>query len=372
MKRNALTAERRPPSGSATIGGVSVSNPILDSDVDGTVLLPSARQADELRLGHTIVSLPRFARWYRGAFKSGAGPSLSPVRQALSRVGYYALGALVQRPQLGVATLDVRGESRTLRFDCRNRQFSSLYFAKYATAYEPPVTACLLTLLPLDGVFYDVGSNWGYFSLLAARRREFRGEVHAFEPWAPSYANLTAMVQQTGLGQIIRTHACALAAESGEARMTSGRHSGLARLAAGGPGTAVAKRRLDDLDLPRPDFIKLDVEGFELDVLRGGERTIREGRPVIALESSLRDAGSPTEAVLRLLESWGYRLFIPAICPANVGERPEAEPPLSTERLPDGAWRLALHPVTSRTRALHQEYANILAVSEERWARLAT
>jgi FkbM family methyltransferase len=65
---------------------------------------------------------------------------------------------------------------------------------------------------------------------------------------------------------------------------------------------ACAVRRLDDLDLA-PAFIKLDVQGFEPQVLAGGEATLRRHRPVLMLESPRVDREIP------FLERLGYTFY---------------------------------------------------------------
>ena len=57
--------------------------------------------------------------------------------------------------------------------------------------------------LPEDGVFYDIGSNWGWFTMHVASRPGFRGKIHAFEPFASSYADLCDLVRQAGLAGVV-------------------------------------------------------------------------------------------------------------------------------------------------------------------------
>lgn len=62
-------------------------------------------------------------------------------------------------------------------------------------------------------------------------------------------------------------------------------------------------KRLDSLQLD-PYFMKIDVQGAELDVIRGGEATIKRTRPIILLESGEQDA-----AIKQFLGRFGYRLY---------------------------------------------------------------
>jgi FkbM family methyltransferase len=69
---------------------------------------------------------------------------------------------------------------------------------------------------------------------------------------------------------------------------------------------------------PRPDVVKMDIEGSELDALLGGERVFMENQPVMMLEVYDHIA----EDVGRLLHRWGYRLFDANAVPS---ERKECE-----------------------------------------------
>ena len=66
---------------------------------------------------------------------------------------------------------------------------------------------------------------------------------------------------------------------------------------------------LDSLEFEAVDFIKIDVEGWEPKVLRGGEKTIRHHKPNIIVECKGNDTayGEARNAAVTLLESWGMR-----------------------------------------------------------------
>mgnify|MGYP000034593587 FL=1 len=64
--------------------------------------------------------------------------------------------------------------------------------------------------------------------------------------------------------------------------------------------------RLDDLDFPPIGFIKIDVEGHELEVLEGAQRTIRTHHPKLLIEIEERHRPGAVKRVIELLTKWGY------------------------------------------------------------------
>jgi FkbM family methyltransferase len=70
-------------------------------------------------------------------------------------------------------------------------------------------------------------------------------------------------------------------------------------------GLRVAMVSIDSLGLTRADFIKLDVEGMEVDVLCGAKNTLRTLKPVLLLEVVKSDQ----TIIKELLDELGYRLF---------------------------------------------------------------
>lgn len=67
---------------------------------------------------------------------------------------------------------------------------------------------------------------------------------------------------------------------------------------------------LDTFDFQEVDFIKIDVEGYEYQVVAGGEETIKRNRPIMVVEQKGNDAkhyGQKPQAALKLLQSWGMK-----------------------------------------------------------------
>jgi FkbM family methyltransferase len=179
-----------------------------------------------------------------------------------------------------------------------------------------PELAHLLDLLVLDdGVFLDVGSNYGYFSIYLATRPSFRGRIHAFEPVASSYAGLREIVSSLQCDQIVTCHHTAASDSTGTANMDVAGDPGLASIKSGPieQGEVVQTITLDSLNLPRVDFIKVDVEGHEAATLRGAERLIKTCSPYIFLESwTFPGQPKKVDEALRFLIALGYALYLPA------------------------------------------------------------
>lgn len=80
-------------------------------------------------------------------------------------------------------------------------------------------------------------------------------------------------------------------------------------------GGTIPCMRLDGLRLPALDFLKLDVEGSEVDALLGAEKTVRKFKPVVLFEDKGQWSrfGYERRAPHKLLSSWGMKCFVERI-----------------------------------------------------------
>lgn len=289
-----------------------------------------------------------------------------PWRSRALRLLFPLLRLLVRRSE-GTFEYARLGTRRNIPFNARNLQFQALYAPFAAHGYETDVAALIDLLLPAQGgTFFDIGSNWGYFPLYAAAQRS-QLSAHAFEPMPATYNDLVATVRRAGLEALVTCHHVALSDSDGETFMClpDGLHSGQAMLSRSDGAARVAMRRLDGLGLAAPDFVKIDVEGHELEVLRGASETLRSARPFIVFENK-PFGGRPekTLAPLRYLDSLGYELFVPALERRPVDEPGYFLPVLGQPALPGD--RFTLLPLEVSRRLFWPADLNILACHQSR------
>ena len=227
---------------------------------------------------------------------------------------------LLRVPVTGVVEVRLPGETLPpvlMRNDGTDR-IASMLFWRGIDGWEPTTIRTFLQLIGPGSTVLDVGANSGLFSLLAARRdRTVR--VHAVEPVARVFSLLTANVALNGAGNI-RCHRLACSDRSGPAVMhvpTVEPVPVMASLLAGWCDAAESSEEevtcvtIDEMlateGLARVDLIKIDAEGSEDAVLRGGGRTLDEHRPFVLAEVLAR-AGLG-ESVAAALADRDYVVF---------------------------------------------------------------
>ncbi|MCH7485608.1 MAG: FkbM family methyltransferase [Proteobacteria bacterium] len=200
-------------------------------------------------------------------------------------------------------------------------------FKAVAKQHHRDMAPVLRRFIREDSVVLDIGGHAGQFAKLFARIAR-RGRVYTFEPSAYALSILRMGVRASGLGNITVVPE-GLGDAPGTHTLTTplkergSRRYGLAHLGVGGnSGRAAATQevRLTTIDafaakegMERLDFIKADVEGWELRMLMGGAETIGRHRPTLMIEldaTHLPRAGDTLEGAWDTLLSWGYRPWL--------------------------------------------------------------
>lgn len=159
----------------------------------------------------------------------------------------------------------------------------------------------------------DIGANVGVYALRFARKVGPNGKVYAFEPVPEIFTRLQENITLNNTSNIIPVP-IALSDRSGKAKMSVA--EGLSSLFHHLTNQFVEVRlmTLDEFisehQIDRVDAIKLDVEGAELQVIRGADQTIRHFKPVMMVEinaTTLKSSGTTPEELFQTIVNYGYK-----------------------------------------------------------------
>lgn len=205
----------------------------------------------------------------------------------------------------------------------------------YAGVYEKESTALVRAIVKPSWTCIDLGANCGYFSVLMGTLSMPGGRVVAFEPSETFAARLQENVRLNGLTNV-RLVQAGVSDASGTLTLTRGgcnagfhdekeapapvdfearsrasyaRHQEVERTQV---RVTTLDQELADLGITHVDFIKMDVEGFEAAVIRGGMSTIAQSRPWLLFEYKRDVAPGVSRGVAEIaapLEALGYRFL---------------------------------------------------------------
>lgn len=159
--------------------------------------------------------------------------------------------------------------------------------------HDTDVQLALHRLLSPGQVVYDLGSNVGFIAVLAARCVGNTGRVICFEPVPENAKQIQVNAGMNGFSHL-SVHQIAIGLKDEQAEFQLSRAATWGRLSSAGTTPdkcgvlSVTVRQLDkfieDQELLLPNFIKMDVEGSEADVLRGARKTLQISRPIMIIE----------------------------------------------------------------------------------------
>lgn len=170
----------------------------------------------------------------------------------------------------------------------------------------------LTRVLRYGDVVVDVGANVGFITLAAAGMVGAAGRVYAIEPNPHTFRYLRSNVLLNKYRNVALVN-CAVGAVSGHVRMSDVPLDDLNRVLPDGP-VRVRLRTLDELMVDEERdirLLKVDVEGYEMEVFRGGPETLRRTQVVYfeAATGLARSYGWAMRDVIGHLEECGFSIY---------------------------------------------------------------
>lgn len=184
--------------------------------------------------------------------------------------------------------------------------------------YDPATAGVLRWILRPGDTYVDVGANIGYFALHAARLVGPRGRVLAVEPDPRSFARLSSNIALNEASNITPVNLAA-SWENGTAELRLASQLGWTTLVPNSPAmqevetVPILTARIDSvIGSQSVRLLKVDVEGWEHEVLKGSTRLLERGKTFVLFEmlpDVLRQRHQPPNAVIDLLRDFGYQFF---------------------------------------------------------------
>jgi FkbM family methyltransferase len=220
-----------------------------------------------------------------------------------------------------VRTVVVDGRLR-FQVDLGDRLGCDVFYGYYDERFEASLFA---ELLDAGGTVFDVGANFGYYSVVCADAVGPSGAVYAFEPDPAAFSLLDANAAANGLAGRLHVLPAAIGDHDGTVSYHLAAEAAFSGLTATGRSAIrgvidVTVRSLDSVaaeyTIDQLDGLKIDVEGHEAGVLRGARQVLqRSADPLIMLEVTAKNLTDAARAALiaelEALFRAGFRGLLP-------------------------------------------------------------
>ncbi len=215
-----------------------------------------------------------------------------------------------------------RGLKRTV--NGHTLRLPTRYFKYFPTTYEAENFELLAHNCKPGAVIIDIGAHIGLFSVIAAQVAGEKGKVYAFEPAPSTYALLQKTVSINHAAQSIETFQKAVGKESGKITFfisddQADNSNSLVQYKEDRSlhGIDVAVTSIDNFvqekNISKLDFIKIDVEGAEYDTLQGAVHTLKNLKPVciVAIHPEpIAAKGDRLEDIYDLISNCNYSITL--------------------------------------------------------------
>jgi FkbM family methyltransferase len=212
-------------------------------------------------------------------------------------------------------------ENKDLKFTLNNIEFNTPsnnmigLFAYVEGSFDESVFSFIENRLPVGGVLCDVGANIGIYTLLCSKLVGQKGKIVAFEAHPKTFSYLTGNVKASGASNIILVPS-AVGSASGSVHLewdienSAATHVTPASNATVQVPMVTLDEELRKNGIDKLDYLKIDVEGYELSVLRGAHKIIQNSpRLLIQTEvdrNHLARFGHSGNDLKALMDSFGF------------------------------------------------------------------
>lgn len=213
-------------------------------------------------------------------------------------------------------------KGKPFRLRSLNSQFHSIYFTEYKDNYEPEVNAIINQHLQENDTFVDIGSNWGHHSINAAINK--KATVYSYEPNPYVFNDLKKIKEDLDI-ENLNIFNIGLGQFSSQINLTQNHfESGRVSINANDPFLRFPEKilniltlhmpikwkanisRLDDIYKgPKISLMKIDIEEFEIECLKGCKQILKTQKPKIILEVDSNNYKDLDE----FLSQYGYKIY---------------------------------------------------------------
>ena len=172
---------------------------------------------------------------------------------------------------------------------------------------EPHATRYLQSLLKPEWTVVDIGANIGYYALMEAKIAK---RVIAIEPGPENYKFLKHNIKMNRYA--VETHQLAIGDQKGTVGFEISKACNWNKIAIGEGDIVVEMTTLDNLLTGQEvDFVRMDVEGYEMSIIKGMDYILTHNRPDMFIEvhrDLLKNYGSSQLEFMEALAEYGYRI----------------------------------------------------------------
>lgn len=188
----------------------------------------------------------------------------------------------------------------------------------YNREREPYSNFAFISMLEPEDIVIDIGANIGYYALQEARIAK---QVYAIEPNPESVNQLTANICQSNLLPRIRTYQMAIGDYDGKAMLDITDDSNLCNLSSVRDCSTRCEVPISTLDnfikdKQYPTVIRMDVEGYEYEIVKGMQGILAEDKPlVLFIELHMNILGSKVQVIAHTLKLAGFEIYTASLEP---------------------------------------------------------